>query len=206
MASRIIHLAVSAELAGKTGLPDTDRFLFGAVIPDAAPKSISHRKIILPSGKKTYDLTGFREEFSDKLKTDELYLGFYLHLIQDIYYRQFVYNKYHWDPAPPGSIMRLHNDYALMNPYIIEKYHLKNTVYAPPGVKNEPLFGNGVYPVENFLAEFKKDFTRRAQGEVFFFTREMADEFIALAAEKCVEETEALYTGKALTDELELAW
>lgn len=41
-------------------------------------------KLICSGTKKTYDLTAFRSRFGRKVMTDDLYLGYYLHLVQDL--------------------------------------------------------------------------------------------------------------------------
>ncbi|SFP84429.1 hypothetical protein SAMN04487928_109119 [Butyrivibrio proteoclasticus] len=38
------------------------------------------------------------------MRQDDLYLGYYLHLVQDMCYRHFVYDKYHWNPMIPGNV------------------------------------------------------------------------------------------------------
>ncbi len=139
MGSRIMHLAIANELL--TEYPDLDRnrFLFGTLLPDAATEGNSHARIDVCGGMRTYDLTGFRRQHAGRLNTDALYLGFYLHLIQDMVFRQFVYGACRWDPAPPGNIERLHRDYAILNGYLIGKYRLSPDVRVPPGVEAEPL-------------------------------------------------------------------
>lgn len=52
------------------------------------------------------------------MKTDDLYLGYYLHLVQDICYRHFVYDKYKWNPMIPGNVEKLHKDYSIINIYV----------------------------------------------------------------------------------------
>lgn len=116
MASRIMHLAIAGGVAQKTEIKDIKRFRLGIVLPDAySPEvntEISHLKInILEGTKKTYKLAYFRETYADEIIKDSLYLGYYMHLIQDILYRKFVYDKYKWNPMIEGNVKRLHNDY-----------------------------------------------------------------------------------------------
>ena len=73
------------------------------------------------------------------MKQDELYLGYYLHLIQDIIYRHFVYDKYHWNPLIPSNVEKLHRDYAIGNYYVVQKYRLKNEVIIPADFDEEPI-------------------------------------------------------------------
>ena len=63
------------------------------------------------------------------MREDDFYLGYYLHLVQDVLYRRFVYDKYHWNPMIPGNVERLHRDYAIVNGYIIKKYNLVNDLF-----------------------------------------------------------------------------
>ena len=114
MASRIIHLAITNGLIKNYQFKDANRLKFGAILPDvyAAGKSTadSHFKIgVCGNNKRTYDFTRFKALFSDLMKNDDLYLGYYLHLVQDILFRHYVYDEYHWNPTVPGNVERLHS-------------------------------------------------------------------------------------------------
>ena len=149
MASRIMHMAVTKIIAEKWEIKDRNRLLLGAVLPDVYREGDtsheSHLKIrIRGGGWVTYDLTSFKEGYGERMKEDRLYLGYYLHLVQDLVYRDFVYNEYHWNPTAAGNIERLHNDYRLINSYIIEKYGLGNELSIPDDFEKEPI--NALYP------------------------------------------------------------
>ena len=207
MASRIIHLAITDFISKKYEYKDKNRLHLGSILPDAATSGNSHLKIGVCDGtKKTYDLTGFRSAFLSKMLEDDLYLGYYLHLIQDLYFRNFVYDRYRWDPLPPGNIERLHNDYALLNQYVIHKYALSNTITVPVSFDEEPLNQLGRFSIHAFLTEMKADFQSHWTGTPFFFTKEMADEFIAYACEKCMQEVHSLFHDLDCLDERALAW
>ena len=227
MASRIIHLAITNELIKKYHFKNVARLKFGTVLPDAyatgkfigdcTDKSTeitiagSHFKIsVCGNNKRTYDFTRFRTMFLDLMKKDDLYLGYYLHLIQDILFRHFVYDEYHWNPTVPGNVERLHRDYAITNYYIIQKYGVRDDVEVPDNFEKEPICD--VYPFEpyRFLREMKEDFKTVAEKDweedIFFFTREMADEYIQRAVLFCMEELRALKNGEDGIDEYEYAW
>jgi len=130
MASSIMHMAVTKIIADKLSLGNLERLMLGAVLPDACAeggmKINSHLDILFCSTtrktydlaassgdygikdvdniKKTYDLTAFREKFAEKINTDNLYLGYYLHLVQDLVYRNFVYHEHHWNPHISGNV------------------------------------------------------------------------------------------------------
>ncbi len=82
------------------------------------------------------------------MKADDLYLGYYLHLIQDLLYRHFMYDRYHWNPKPDGNIERLHDDYKQINAYVISKYGLHSDIHVPNGFASEKI---------NELADFEPD-------------------------------------------------
>lgn len=211
MASRIIHLAIINMLAGKYEFKDLNRLKIGATLPDAAAPGRntegSHLKIYLCGlTKKTYDFTRYRAEFGRKMKEDDLYLGYYLHLVQDILFRYFMYEMHHWNSRIPGNVDRLHNDYALINTYVVRKYQLQNDIVIPADFAAEPIFTLYPFGFENFYEEMQGDYEPYQEGSLFFFTEKMADDFIGMAVEFCVKELEALWRGQPGIDEYEWAW
>lgn len=211
MASRILHLAVLEEMMKKITVSDKNRFRLGCILPDAynpaVPKADSHLKIsVCGKSKKTYDLDRFRSLFEQEMKTDDLYKGYYLHLIQDLIFRELIYDKYKWNPTIPGNVERLHNDYHLINQYAIRKYGLTNDIHVPDGLENEKIYTVYPFEAEAFLGEMQHDFTDECTGENYFFTEEMADEFVEWAADTCVKELLALEEGQHYVDAYERAW
>ena len=87
MASSMIHLAIIQCIIVKTEFNNLDRLRLGVILPDGAVSGNSHlKKMICEQTRVTYDLEFYREKYGEQMKTDELYLGYYLHLIQDILY------------------------------------------------------------------------------------------------------------------------
>ncbi len=105
MASSIIHLAVTNELTKRHTFNDEGRLKFGAILPDAGKGKASHfNKYVWGLNRKAYDFELFRSKYGELMKTDDLYIGYYLHLVQDICYRHFVFDKYKWNPMIPGNV------------------------------------------------------------------------------------------------------
>ena len=212
MASRVMHLAVAAEIMKQVTIKDINRFRLGIILPDAYNRNVqtannSHLKYTTADGtKKTYKLDWFRKTYSEQLKNDDLYLGYYLHLIQDTIFRYFVYSLHNWDPYPKGNTERLHNDYRLLNNYVIDRYKLPDSLIIPDRIKEESIFYIYPFGIEQLSVDFKTDFEPYSNGTAFFFTEEMTDEFIKMATEKCVKEIMALHNGESIIDELEWAW
>ena len=212
MASSIMHLAVVNELARRFQFKNLNRLRFGAVLPDAGKKDASHltshliKISICGSNKTTYDLEGFRSKFGDLMRTDDLYLGYYLHLLQDVVYRRFVYDRYHWDPTIPGNVEKLHNDYVITNYYVAVKYGLQDDLAVPERFDTEPICDLCNYDINKLMASITCSFQEIRDEEIFFFSTEMADEYIAEAVKACLSELEALSNGGKLTDSYDYAW
>lgn len=211
MASRILHLAVLEEIMKQVKVNDRNRFRLGCIMPDAynpaLSKEDSHLKVfVCGNSKKTYDLDKFISMFKDEMKSDDLYKGYYLHLIQDLVFRGLMYEKYKWNPTIPGNVERLHDDYHLINRYVIKKYGLTKDIQLIKGLEEERIYLLYPFEMKSFLQDMENDFADSCEGEHYFFTREMADEFVACAAEVCVRELLALEEGKHYVDAYERAW
>jgi len=211
MASRIMHLAIADGIAKETDIKDINRFKLGTILPDAysskVSTAISHLKTTILNGtKRTYKLAYFRETYAYEIINDSLYLGYYMHLIQDILYRQFVYSEHKWDPMPEGNVDRLHNDYRLLNTYVIEKYNILNELYIPNEIENERLFDIYPFDLEQLESDLHKDFIPYYEGNSFFFTKIMADEYITRTIARCVKEMDSLRKGNFVIDENIYAW
>ena len=211
MASSIVHLAVTNELVKRITFNDPDRLKFGAVVVDYGTggnqNGNSHLKVnVLDGKKKTYDFDRFREMFGERMLSDDLYMGYYLHLVQDSLYRQFVYDRYHWNPMLPGNVDRLHKDYQIVNQYVIDRYRLENDLSIPVGFKDEALNRISSFDTEELMQHINSYFMPVEDEPVFFFTKEMSDEFISEAVEFCAEEVMKLRNGERGIDMLAYAW
>lgn len=211
MASRILHLAVAEEIMKQVSIKDRNRFRLGCILPDAystgIPKADSHLKIfVCGNSKKTYDLDRFIALFKSEMYADELYLGYYMHLIQDMVFRELMYDKYKWNPTLPGNIQRLHGDYHLTNSYAIKRYGVTNDVKMICGLKNEKLYSLYPFEAEGFLCDMENDFSDTGEGDIFFFTEAMVDEFVENATDVCMKEIQAFAKGGHYMDAYEHAW
>ncbi|MBP5702397.1 MAG: hypothetical protein J6W85_08140 [Lachnospiraceae bacterium] len=211
MASSIVHLAITSELIKKIKFRDPARLKFGAVVVDAGVGGNqfgnTHMKVFVQDGKKkTYDLDGYREKFGARMLTDDLYMGYYLHLVQDSLYRHYVYDIHHWNPRIPGNVERLHKDYEILNKYVIDKYRLINDLTVPDGFRNEDINRLGDFDTDELQRNMNAFFSPVDEGPIFFFTKEMSDEFIGEAVEFCAEEVRKLRNGEQGLDMMKFAW
>ena len=207
MASRIIHLAVAGEVIRAHPLPEPNRFFLGSVLPDAcADKQAHYNKLLEDGTKKPHDLTGFRQRYGSRLGTDSLYLGYYLHLLQDVLYRYEMFEVVGFDPRPPENIPQLHVDYQLTNRYVIDRYGLTDRIRIPEGLEAEPLWKECRFTLEPFLHELAQDFHAAPHGRTRHFTEAIADELIRRSAAICLAELDALQAGTGFFDENRFAW
>lgn len=211
MASRIMHLAIADEIIKNIRIEDKNRFRIGTLFPDAcnesAHRAITHFQTRLPqSGRITYEISLFREKYASYILTDDFYLGYYIHLIEDLFFRHFVYAVHSWDPFPEGNIARLHNDYRLLNTYLTEKHSLSYGIIIPENIKKETVYEIYPFNADKLISDLKNDFIPYLEGEVFFFTKKMADEYIEFTCGKCSEEIKNLRAGLSGIDETKWAW
>ena len=210
MASRIIHLAAADALLREFDIDDPARFRLGSILPDAKIDSYlraaPHFQVALPNGLITYKLKEFLALYGDRVKSDSLYLGYYLHLIQDVFYRRYMYALPNWDARIWENVLQLHSDYRKINRYIIENRGLENSISLPADFSQEDINLRFEFDMEGFLRELDADFLNIYTGEYRHFTPAMADEYLAIAIDACRKELKALGEGLPLLDEVQMAW
>jgi len=214
MAQRTIHLLLGKIMLEQVKIKNPDRFLLGNVLPDAI-ESLSLRntshfiKELEQEDKWYFDLYGFREQYGDLMVVDDLYLGYYMHLVEDTLYRKFLYRDYQFAShfKTEEEIRTLHNDYRLLNMHIVKRYGLKNEVERPMDFEIERI--NEVVPfcLDDFLKEMSKDFLPFDNGTTTaLLTEDLLDEFIEKYANLCVEEYEAVKNGKEYLQLKDYKW
>ena len=207
MASSVVHLAITNELTKKIDFNDINRLKFGSILVDAGSYGKSHLKInVLDGKKKCYDFDRYRQMFGERMLSDDMYLGYYLHLVQDALYRHYVYDRYHWNPMIPGNVERLHKDYSIVNYYVVAKYRLENDLVVPEGFENEDINLIDSFDIAKLMTDMCSYFLPVEEEPIFFFTKEMSDEYIEEAVDFCINEVENLRKGLQGIDMLEYAW
>lgn len=210
VASRLIHLAVADAILEEFDIPDKVRFRLGSILPDAkidsSLRAAPHFQKILPNGLISCDLSKFRSLYGARLLSDSLYLGYYLHLIQDMVYRRYMYAIPNWDARVQENIIKLHSDYRKINRYIIDTRGIKNDISAPEDFATEDVNLRFGFDIDRFLSELEKDFLIVQEGEYHHFTPEMAEEYLEKAIEVCRKELIALGEGLPLLDETKMVW
>ena len=213
MAQRTIHYLIGEELIG-LGVREVDRFRVGNLLPDAI-EDLPDRKIThyqtdeLVDGKsmRLSDFERFRREFAPLVESDGLYLGYYMHLVEDACYRIF------WRKAglrerqmTREKVAVLHNDYHLLNAYIVRSRGLRDEIVFPENFENEPI--NRIYPflLKDFLEEMRGDFTENPQGTTHYMTEALLEDYLSGAMEICREALLRVLAGDEPMDPHRLMW
>lgn len=202
MAQRLIHLLFCEQVMKKIEIVNGDRFVLGNLLPDAyigkPLRKITHYTTEVQNGKYAYfAFDKYREEFENLILKDELYLGYYMHLVVDAFYRNMIYNKLDLREKLRNyaDVDVLHNDYRLLNPYIIEKYNVAREVKWPENWEAEPIHKIFPFTLECFLEDMKKDYTKCGVGSTKFVTEKVLDEFVDEYEDLCVKEIQTVKNG-----------
>lgn len=199
MASSLMHLAVTERLLDGAVRPDLLRL--GSVLADAWGQD-GHFRGQAPDGRKFYDLARFRAQYGERLLRDDFCLGYYLHLVQDMFYRWFLYVDRGWKRRTPEDVARLHEDYRLLNPFLVREYALK-PLRLPPELRGHPLLAQSAC---TFLTDMHGQFLPYGGGEPFVLTESLAAEYIDRAAALCLAELDALRGGAPGADPMDYAY
>lgn len=207
MAQRTIHYLFAELISREIPVGDKNRFLLGSVLPDAfsdvPQRQITHFKRSLPGNRTIFDFDAFKEQFGTLILQDSLYLGYYLHLLEDAFYRRFIYHDH---PMTIDDVDALHRDYHLLNAYIVGKYGLADTVRLPEDFDSEPICRISSFSVTEFLLEMEDDFRETATGETHFLTEDLLDEFVERYLPEAIEEARQVSQGKTCLRAEEFAY
>ena len=210
MAQRTIHYLFGEIFSQHVELKDKKRFLLGSVLPDAfadvADRDKTHFKHRMPELNKTYfDFDKFKEKYSELMHKDDLYLGYYMHLVEDSFYRDYIYCGRFTMPKSKEEVPLLHNDYHILNSYITEKYKISN-ILEPVDISGERICEIADFRAAEFIADMANDFTEQTKGETVFITKNMLDEFIEKYTADGIEELKSIQRGKDYLKAFDLAY
>lgn len=214
MASRIIHLAIAKCLGEVLQIKYKNRFYIGHILPDAVisadkRKVNSHFIEVFDNGrKKHFDFYAFYERYKDKIPSNELYLGYYFHLIEDNVFRKLLY----YDlgllsrRGEPKLLEDLYSDYHILNGILTEKYALENTLYVPKDFSNEKI--NDVYSFElcDFIGDINKDLKERRKEKPKYLTSKRIEKYILDCVDICMAEYAALKNVKHHLDRYDFSF
>ena len=210
MAQRMIHALLAEKLMQEEPVRDPERFVLGSILPDAYQRRIyrddTHFVQRLEDGRVYYDFRMFAEKYAEQMQ-DDLYLGYYMHLAEDVFYRTYIRCDRHLEIFGIKENVRiLHRDYQLLNAAIVQKYGLVQRISGVPDLAGEPLMDIAPLRVPEFLQDFAQDFQETLPGEPVFVNEEMLAEFLDRYYPKIREEYLAVKHGYSAIDPQAYAW
>lgn len=213
MSQRTVHYALGERLL-QCGVRDANRFRIGNLLPDAyeggaEERRITHyiRRVEGDELTRYCDFEAFRVRFDEKIRTDDLYLGYYMHLIEDALSRVFMMEKQiKASIRSAADVSFLHEDYHLLNAHIVRSYGLRYEVKAPPAFEAEEI--NAVYPfrLAALLEELKADFEESKTGKTKYLTENLIDELIASAYQPCADALRRIRENRPPLESMRYLW
>lgn len=214
MAQRTIHYLIGEELIRSGAVRDVDRFRIGNVLPDAIARIddryITHyQKRVVEHGRtvRYSDFERFRRDFAALVESDDLYLGYYMHLIEDACYRRlWARIGLKGRVVTNEEIERLHQDYHLLNAFTVRRWGLRDELVFPERFETEPI--GRIYPflLRDFLEEMHGDFLEHPEGETFYITEADIELFVEESRDFLLDTLRRMRSGAAPLDPRELAW
>ena len=208
MAQRTIHYLFGEMISQQIELADKERFLLGSILPDEiAPwdRNKSHFKVETDAFK-FFDFEAYRNLYFERMLHDDLYLGYYMHLVEDAFYRAMFYQERFTMPRNKAEVALLHNDYHILNAYIVKKYHIRNILGKNVTLAQEPIGNIAAFLIDEFLDEMSYDFTEQTEGKTVFLTENMLDEFVESYVPLAIEEVKNLKKGASVLHARDYTW
>ena len=208
MAQRTIHYLFGEMIANEIELADKERFLLGSIMPDAIEtkdRNTSHFKVRTDT-HDMFDFGAFRNRYFNLMQKDDLYLGYYMHLVEDAFYRVFVYRDGYTMPRSMEEVKLLHNDYHILNSYIVGKYGIRNILNENILSEEESIYEIADFHIDSFLTEMASDFTEQTEGRTVFLTENMLDEFVKMYLPLAIEEVKHHKNGTAFLKACDYAY
>ena len=209
MAQRLIHYLFGDIFSKQMPALDRNRFLLGSVLPDAYANAADRDRTHFIKKNDTqvyFDFEKFREQFLPWILKDDLYLGYYMHLVEDAFYRQFIYSGRFTMPRNMEEVRILHIDYHIINSHIVAKHQLQDNILKHVELGQGPIGDIAEFRANEFLEEMSCDFIERIEGETRFFTECMADEFIDKYAALGFDELQSIRNGKSILSATGYTW
>ena len=176
----------ATKLTDKVDIKDKNRFFIGSILPDAyinhedRDKTHFIKRIQQLDYKINYiDFGEFYKKYCNKIMSDDLYLGYYAHLVEDTFYRYFLnYEKNLIAKIKSYELGILHNDYHILNSYITKKYALPAHLELPKDYEKEVLNEITEFDVKQIVQDYSNDIVEIFNEKTVLLTEDMLEEFV----------------------------
>ncbi len=212
MAQRTIHVLFGTLLLDKIEINDKNRFLVGSILPDAYVdlkyRNAAHFiKYMSDENCWYFDFKDFSEKFLNNIKNDDLYLGYYAHLVEDACYRYFLYyEKGLLEKIKSYNLDILHKDYHILNSYIAGKYSLPSRLELPKAFVDELLNEITEFDIKRIVDDYGKDITELYSEKTELLTENMLDEFVFKYIDVLADELNSIRCGGSKLEVMDYRW
>jgi hypothetical protein len=209
MAQRTVHYVFGLRLAEACGIADVPRFLLGSLLRDAIgskeERNLTHFAFHGADGSRYYQFDLFRRDFVDQM-SDPFYIGYYMHLVEDSFYRAFCHRDYQFYFIKDEAVRALHRDYHLLNPWIVKRYALVNRLTLPSDFSDEPLARIADFDLRKLREDFAQDFIEQPVGNFTYLCPSMIETFIERYLPQAETELRAVLEGQEFLRAADFAW
>lgn len=177
MASIMIHYLIASEIIKRSKINNIERFICGSLLPDAsADHKKSHYSETDKNGYHFMNLNKYYADFKNRLN-DEPYLGYYLHLVQDIIFRMEVTSAIKYNSLNPEELKKLYDDYHSINAWINEEYSLNRNIEKIE-IKDDLINCIDNFNYSSFIDSMQNDFSDIRKQNYYYFNETMAKDYI----------------------------
>lgn len=215
MASRMLHYVMASELLQELEIKDRNRFLVGALLPDASAHpdgsyNVAHfyweeqffeaqRQVLY----KGVNWRHFAEKYGDKLWTDDMCLGYLCHLIMDAVWFHDVADKYvriYEYPERRNVYQKGYEDFNKLNVILRREYGLSS-----PKLRVENIFIEEVCPelMPMVFGGFEQDFAMEGDWkpvDLELYPYDVLQAYMEKCKRICLGEIEALKRGEVFVE------
>ncbi len=207
MPSRMIHYLVAEQVASKVPIQDSNRFKIGSLCPDMSTrqdgsKHRTHYSDIV-GDRKGMNWKHFAEDYREKMKSDDLYLGIFCHLITDgVWFHEVMEPQVRSRFVSKEERQEMYNfgysDFHRLNYILREEFRLEYELKEDRNMELE-----GLHPelYDDVIGALYGDFYEEppaTKTELVVYPYEMAIACIELCVKECVEAIKAFREGKEI--------
>lgn len=201
MASGMIHYAISNKISEQITVKERNRFLLGAsLLPDASSHEDSsydrahYWKLIEDRQIKGSCWEQFYEEYKDSFWSDDIYLGYYCHLMQDtIWFHDVVdpYVRIYPKEIKQRMYAKGYDDYARLNYLLVQEFSLSNIHFEEMDVPFDFLQKERI---QNAMSIFDQWFDAKecSKADLELYKWKIINEYIEKCIDICCNQIKAL--------------
>lgn len=212
MAQRTIHMLLAVLVAEKIEITDKNRFFLGSILPDGYIEPTDRKKAhfikyIAEENCMFFDFAGFDEKYHNEIVSDDLYLGYYAHLVEDAFYRYFLYyEKDLMAKLKSYELDILHQDYHILNSYFAKHYKMPKELEIPEGFEAERLNEIVAFDAQKLVSDYLNDLHEAPGQKTCILTEEVVEEFISKYTEPLMNELNSIKAGSSRLEALQYKW